>query len=395
MNDNHTMSQRCITCGDDGARVFFAMHDVPTHCNLLFASRAEALAVSRGDLVLAFCPACGHVFNTAFDPARMHYTQQYENSLHFSPRFQQFVEALAARLVESYDLHGKTIVDIGCGKGDFLKLICGLGGNQGVGFDPSYVFDGSEPAHLRFVQDFYSEQYVDVPADLVCCRQVLEHIEDPASFVAMVKRAAGASQHNGVRIFFEVPNVLYTLRDMGIWDLIYEHVSYFSPTSLARIFERQGMRVLGVDEVYGGQFLTLHAALDGEPGGPVAPGSAPDELAELVDAFGANYGEKLAHWRAWLAGLVESGRRAVVWGAGSKGVTFLNALRAADEISAVVDINPRKQGMFVAGTGQPIVPPEALRELCPDAVLIMNPLYASEIESTVRKLGLTPDVRVV
>jgi SAM-dependent methyltransferase len=367
------------------------MCDVPTHCNLLFPDRAQAVVVSRGDLMLAFCSACGHLFNTAFDPARMHYTQQYENSLHFSPRFQQFVEAQAAGLVKRYDLHGKTVVDIGCGKGDFLKLICGLGENQGVGFDPSYVFDGSEPPHLRFVQDFYSEKYVDVPADLVCCRQVLEHIEDPARFVAMVKRAAGA--HAGVRIFFEVPNALYTLRDMGIWDLIYEHVSYFSPTSLARTFERQGMHVLDVSEVYGGQFLTLEAALDG--GQAASPEGVPGELSALVEAFAAGYDQKLSHWREWLAQLKAEGRRAVVWGAGSKGVTFLNALRASDEVSAVVDINPRKQGMFVAGAGQRIVPPDALPALRPDAVLIMNPLYVSEIQSTVHSLGLTPDFHVV
>ncbi|MCC7207429.1 MAG: methyltransferase domain-containing protein [Anaerolineae bacterium] len=373
------------------------MRNVPTHCNLLFSERAEALAVARGDLVLAFCPACGHVFNTAFDPSRMHYTQQYENSLHFSPRFQQFVEAQAAGLIARYDLHGKTIVDVGCGKGDFLKLICEMGGNHGVGFDPSYVFDGAEPPHVRFVQDFYSEKHTDVPADLVCCRQVLEHIEDPARFVAMVKRAAGARQANhdqgGVRIFFEVPNVLYTLRDLGIWDLIYEHVSYFSPASLRRLFEGQGMRVLDVAEVYGGQFLTLDAALDGAPGD--APAPLDSALPALVETFAASYAQKLAGWRAWLAGLRAAGGKAVAWGAGSKGVTFLNVLGAGDEVSAIVDINPRKQGMLVAGTGQRIVPPDALPELRPDAVLIMNPLYVSEIQSTVHGLGLKPDFHVV
>lgn len=395
MTSINTLPNTCIACGAVNARIFFEMRGVPTHCNLLFTDRAEALAVPRGDLVLAFCPACGHIFNAAFDPARMRYTQQYENSLHFSPRFQEFVEAQAAGLIERYDLHGKTIIDIGCGKGDFLKLICGLGNNRGVGFDPSYVFDGTEPSHLRFVQDFYSEKYTDIPADLVCCRQVLEHIEDPARFVAMVKRAAGARE--GVRVFFEAPNALYTLRDMGIWDLIYEHVSYFSPTSLARTFERQGMHVLGVAEVYGGQFLTLDAALDS--GQAIAPGSAPDsapsELTALVDAFAANYDQKLAQWREWLGGLRESGRRAVVWGAGSKGVTFLNALHASDEICAVVDINPRKQGMFVAGAGQPIVSPAELPALRPEAVLIMNPLYAPEIQATAHHLGLKPSFHVV
>ena len=81
---------------------------------------------------------------------------------------------------------------------------------------------------------------------------------------------------------------------------------------------------------------------------------------------------------------------AVVWGAGSKGVTFLNLMNATDVITHVVDINPRKQGMFVAGTGQPIIGPEQLTEVKPDLVLIMNPLYKDEIANQVRSLGLNP-----
>jgi FlaA1/EpsC-like NDP-sugar epimerase len=90
--------------------------------------------------------------------------------------------------------------------------------------------------------------------------------------------------------------------------------------------------------------------------------------------------------------MVRTGQRAVVWGAGSKGVTFLNALQARDPIGHVVDINPRKQGMYVAGTGQQIVAPEFLKEARPDVVIVMNPVYEDEIRRWVGELGLTPDL---
>ena len=76
----------------------------------------------------------------------MEYTQSYENSLHFSPGFQKFAADLADRLITRYNLRGKDVIDIGCGKGDFLKLICARGGNRGVGFDPSYVPDPADSA---------------------------------------------------------------------------------------------------------------------------------------------------------------------------------------------------------------------------------------------------------
>ena len=63
-------------------------------------------------------------FNTAFDGALADYTGAYENSLHYSPTFRRYAEEQAATIVDRYDLHYKTIVEIGCGDAYFLKLLC-------------------------------------------------------------------------------------------------------------------------------------------------------------------------------------------------------------------------------------------------------------------------------
>jgi ABC-type hemin transport system substrate-binding protein len=75
-----------------------------------------------------------------------------------------------------------------------------------------------------------------------------------------------------------------------------------------------------------------------------------------------------------------------------RSVSFLSAIKAADTVAAVVDISPRKHGQHVAGTGHKVIPPEALRDLKPDMVIIMNPIYKDEIGETVRQLGLTAEV---
>jgi hypothetical protein len=54
----------------------------------------------------------------------------------------------------------------------------------------------------------------------------------------------------------------------------------------------------------------------------------------------------------------------------------------------VVDINPRKHGMYVPGSGQQIVPPEFLKEYRPDAVIVMNSIYRNEIRSWTTALGV-------
>lgn len=383
----------CPVCGSRRLVAFFDLPNVPVHANLLWPARESARAAPRGDIRLAFCLECAHIFNTAFDPARMVYTEQYENSLHFSPRFQDYARALAERLVERYDLHGADIVEIGSGQGDFLTLLCELGGNRGVGFDPSYAGStGKQTASpVRIVKDYYSERYAGIPADLIVSRHTLEHLEKPRELAEMLRRAIVARP---TVVFFEVPNALFTLRGLSIWDLIFEHVSYFTPASLRRLFAAAGFEILDVSETYGGQFLTIEArpAANGRPAAVERPAAEIDSLRADVRDFVDRYQAKMAVWSGQMEDVRRAGRRAVVWGAGSKGVTFLNILPAADAIEYVVDINPRKHGMYVAGAGQRIVPPEALRDICPDVIVLMNPIYREEVEAAVRGLGLKAEI---
>ena len=379
-------------CPESEVLPLIQLEQVPVHCNVLWPTREAAISAPRGDIRLGFFPSCGHTYNLDFDPSVMEYTQEYENSLHFSPRFQEYATALANGLIEKYDLKNKDIVEIGAGKGDFLIMLCATTGNRGWGYDPSYVPEpGYTAPNVTFIQDFYTEKYTSQQADLIICRHVLEHIEDPDAFIAQVRRAVGDQQ---TVVFFEVPNSLWTLREGGIWDIIYEHCSYFSPLSLAHLFRQNGFRVLAVNEVFGGQFLTIEATPD-DNASTAQDFSA--ELRALTDdarAFAGNYQAKRDEWQGRLGSLAAEGKRGVVWGAGSKGVTFLNVLNARDVIAAIVDINPRKQGKFVAGTGQPIVSPAELKVLNPDFVIIMNANYREEIGRLLDKAGIEAEIFV-
>lgn len=381
-------------CGETAAIELIEMRDLPVHCNVLWPTREDALNAPRGNIRLGYFPGCGHTYNLDFDPSLMEYTQEYENSLHFSAVFQEYAEALAAGLVERYDLRGKDIVEIGAGKGDFLIMLSRLGDNRGWGYDPSYVPDEGYTADgVTFIEDFYTEKYTDQQADLIVCRHVLEHIEDPDAFIDQVRRAVG-DRPNTV-VFFEVPNSLWTLSRAGIWDVIYEHCSYFSPMSLAHLFEAHGFRVLALNEVFGGQFVAIEAApADGTPVYESRWQMGLPQLTADALAFAANFRAKADEWRGRVATLTAEGKRGVVWGAGSKGVTFLNVIQPGEVISYIVDINPRKQGKFVGGTGQEIVAPEFLSAYQPDFVIIMNANYREEIGRTLGELGVAAEILV-
>lgn len=397
-NFDTAIDTRCVVCDTPGCTSLLNIYDIPIHCNRLWNSKEGAENAATGSMNLVFCNHCGHVFNKDFDPRKMDYDPDYENSLHYSPRFQEYADSLAQGLIDKFSLHGKNIIEIGCGKGDFLKSLCQLGNNTGVGFDPSFEDnrDGQSQENFVVVKDFYSDKYSSYGADLICCRHVLEHIQYPAVLLDTVKKAIGDRFESIV--FFEVPDGAFTLKDMGIWDLIYEHCSYFTSTSLAYIFSKNGYTVLGQESSFGGQFLGIEAKLNAsgqEPNNANFKLSKEAELTKAASRFAVNYNEKVNHWKKQLAHYANEGKKVALWGAGSKGVTFLNVMKLFGQIDYIVDINPHKQGRFVAGSGQQIVSPEFLKEYKPDIVLVMNPIYQKEIQDTLNKLGLSTTCHAV
>lgn len=379
----------CPACGDMHVRIFYEAENVPVHSVLLMQTREQALTYPKGTIRLGFCEGCGFITNTAFDSTLHEYSSRYEETQSFSPTFTAFHHSLAQRLVERYNLRGKDIIEIGCGKGEFLRLLCDLGNNRGIGVDPAYVPERNPGTdRVRFIKDLYSEKYAYLKGDFIVCKMTLEHIQPVYEFVRMVRRSIGAKA--AATIFFQIPNGTYILRDVAFWDVYYEHCSYFSKGSLARLFRRCGFDVLALSTEYGDQYLTI----DARPAEEMSNAHLPDEddmteLRRLVQHFVRSYPDKLRRWRERFMRLVHERKKVVLWGAGSKGVAFLTALNISHEMMPyAVDINPYKHGTFLAGSGQEIVAPAFLAEYRPDTVIIMNPIYEPEIRRTLSALGV-------
>lgn len=367
---------------------------MPVFCNVLWGTREEAVSCARGDIELVYCPDCTLIANAAFDPDRVDYTPRYDNTLTHSAHFREYQRDLAERLVEGLALRDRTVIEVGSGKGDFLLLLAEVGNVRGVGFDPSY-----EPrreveesgGRVRIVRDYYSDRYADHGGDAVVCRQVLEHISPPSRLLDGLRRAIG--DRTGVPVFFEVPNALYTLENVFVWDVIYEHPSYFTPGALRVLFTRCGFTVDRVEEEFGGQYLGVTARSASGRSEVAVPEPEREQVAQRVRAFARTVEELVARWSDELATLAAAGERVAVWGAGSKGVTFLNLVDRDGHVSCAVDLNPGKQGRFVPGSGQEIVGPSALPDRRPDHILVMNPLYEKEIRAKLHDLGVEATVR--
>jgi hypothetical protein len=385
------MTVTCPNCHTYGAETFYQVRQVPVHSVLQLESRAEALAYPRGDIDLAHCPACGFVFNAIFDADVHEYSARYESTQRFSRMFSAFATQQARELVDRWGIRGKTVIEIGCGQGEFLTQVCELGENRGLGFDPAYraePLDSPAADRIQFIADFYGEAYAHHRADAVICKMTLEHIDRTYEFMQTVRRSVTSPD---TLVFFQVPNGRYVLDDLAFWDVYYEHCSYFTLGSLARLFRQTHFEVLALETIYDNQYITIVA----KPAPAATVAALPEEndldaIAASVAHFRQNAPARIAHWRDMLRGLHAAGQRVVLWGGGSKGVTFLNACGLADAVEYVVDVNPNKAGMFMAGTGQQIVSPAFLTDYRPDAVVVMNPIYCDEIAQDLAALGLQP-----
>lgn len=391
MPESPAITNTCPVCGSIKLEVFFEVSHAPVHCGLLWQDRQAALDAPVGDISLALCLECSHVFNQRFDPDLMKYDQPYDNSLFFSPRFQEYARNQADRVIETYDIHKKNIIEVGSGKGDFLQLICERGDNHGVGFDPSYTPIPGKKIHserVEFIADYYSDRYAWLPADLIYSRHTLEHIDRPVEFLSSLRRTVDT--HLQSVVFLEVPNFNFTRGDIRPWDILYEHCSYYNSDSLSFVCRRSGFEVLQVSAAFEGQFLTIDArSFSTDPPHPSPIPLPPSrETIRSAKAFSQNYRKYFQDWQEKITDIHDRGLKTVIWGAGAKGLSFLTMLNIQGEISYVVDINPGKWGKYMPRTGQEIISPEILRTYRPEAIIIMNPIYQTEIKQTVDIMGL-------
>jgi SAM-dependent methyltransferase len=374
-------------CSADATVEFLSRPSVPVHQNLLLADAASARSIARGRLSLHLCTQCGFVFNAAFDPGLLDYGQQYDNSQTCSGAFSTHVDGLVQRLVDG-GVRDCRVVEVGCGKGTFLRRLVARedAGVVGYGFDPTY--EGPETdldGRLRFYRTFYDERAAALPADVVVCRHVIEHVPDPLALLWSVRGALAASA--AARVFFETPCVEWILRFGVTWDFFYEHCSLFTAASLAATLTRAGFEVIAVDHVFGGQYLWLEGRVAGTEPARFAAESRVGALELLARDFGRHERRRVEAWRAHLRRHKTAGPIAV-WGAGAKGVTFCNLTDPECElISCVVDVNPAKQGKFIAGTGHPIVAPERFEAEAGSVALVLNPNYFAEIADYLAQRG--------
>lgn len=332
-----------------GNRVLYRQDRLPIFQNRMYETAEAGIGCPHGDIRLVQDDATGLVYNEAFRPELMIYDEHYQNEQSVSEPFRVHLNEIARLVLR--ELGNSELIEVGCGKGFFLQLMRGQGA-QITGFDPTY--EGNDPA----IRKTYFNAAQQMAGKGMVLRHVLEHVPDPFAFLTAIKVANGG----GGLIYIEVPCLDWIIDNRAWFDSYYEHVNYFRKSDFHRMFGR----VVHAENTFGGQYLSIVADLATLR----VPAAHTEGRVDLPNDF-------------MLSIPSTEVQGATVWGGASKGVIFaLLCERAGHPVAQVIDINPAKQGKYIAATGLRIKSPaEALAGLAAESpIYVMNSNYLAEIK---------------
>ena len=221
--------------------------------------------------------------------------------------------------------------------------------------------------NVNIIKEYFTKDSLDLNSDLVILRHTLEHIKNPLEFLHSIAEACG---YKG-KVFVEVPDFNWIIRNKAFWDIFHEHCNYFTFESLGSIFTKSEQGSL-----FEGQYMYLLADME-----DLQSKARPTNVDFLHQKN--VFLEQLEKYREF----VKTRHNVLVWGAGAKGVTFVNLVDPDREhVSFVVDINPKKQNKYIGKTAHKIIAPEVLSGLQGRDILVMNGNYLGEIKKSLGKM---------
>ena len=334
---------------------------------------ADGLGEDEGaDLQVLQCAACGLV-QLAGEPVPYHrdvIRAAAVSDVVLAANHRQF-----AAFVDRYGLTGARVLEVGCGRGEFLSVLAGLDVQAfGLEHDADAVAACTAEG-LRVTQGYPGEaprRLLGAPFDAFLLLMFLEHMPEPGAAL----RAIAAELAPGAVGLVEVPNLDMVLRRALFSEFIADHLLYFTAATLRTTLELNGFEVLETAETRDDYVLSAvvrkRCALD-----LAAFSAARDKLTAGLHAF-------LDHFPA---GAV------AVWGAGHQALAVIALTGSAARIRYVVDSAPFKQGRFTPATHLPVVAPEALTSDPVEAVVVMAASYSDEVVGILRE-RFDPDLRV-
>lgn len=400
------MNMTCIACGH-ALSPLMTLDDMPASAQNIPA--ASELAEDHPlSLTLCQCPSCGLV---QFDTEPVDY---YRDVIRAGGgtrtmtrlRHEEYARLLTA--MQEHHIHGRRIVEVGCGRGEFLHMwqnlaedpegAAALARDQerdplsgqpnaaplhlvGLEHKPSLVEEANAVADKKYrVYEGFATgdvRYPEGPFDAFVQFNFLEHQPDPCDMLRNIGRNL-KPQAIGL---ITVPSFEYILRYNGYYELLRDHIANYTEFTLQKLLQDCGFELLSMDLVNRDTIEAIVRKAD------------PDELSELhysgrlidVSALRDSYDRLSASVNAHIDHLSESHRTMAIWGASHQGFTLAATTKLGGRVEYIIDSAPFKQGRFSPASHIPIVAPDYAVAHPVDEILIVAPGYTDEIAGIIRE----------
>ncbi len=376
----------CRICGNATLTPVLSLGLMPP-VNSYLSGAAEVAAEKKHPLAIALCPDCTHVQLThMLDPKDV-----FEHYLYFSAMSETIVKwgvALAERYVTEISLKKDDLVaELASNDGCILKPFkahCRIHGVEPAKNIAEVANKDGIPTTAEFFNLALAKKLKEEvgPAKLILARNVVAHVPEVVDFVKGVKHWLA---EDGI-FHMEAP-YLQPMVDHLEFDTIYhEHLSYFSVTSLQRLFKEAGLVLWDVEEIplHGGS-LIARGKRSGEPKPSVAKWLQAEKDSGLntmpvLKKFAEGTEKLRDELPRFLRELKSKGASMAAYGAAAKGVVLSNYCGLDGKFfDLVADRSPHKQNRLMPGTHVPITTPQALIDARPDYVVVLAWNFFDEI----------------
>jgi SAM-dependent methyltransferase len=358
---------KCRSCGGQSFGEVIDLGLMPLVNNLLAIPTQHC---ERWPLKVVFCRACSLAQLTETPPPG----SLFDEYLYFSSQSRTMV-AHAGTLVEKFVKPDLNVVEIASNDGYLLGQARDRGARV-LGIDPArniaeHANRQGVPTRCAYFNQVVATEIANIwgHADVMFANNVLAHVPDPNEIAAGIKNLLAPA---GVA-HIEVPYVVRMIESCAFDTIYHEHYSYFSMSSLQAMFNRHDLRITDVEliDIHGGS-LHLHVAHEGDDSRARRMCDDERRLGIFDDAFYADFTSRVNHLKGALDNTLNGFNTLGGYGAAAKGVVLMNYFGLDDQrIRWVVDVSPHKQGKYIPGTKQKIVPPSVLVESKPEAALLL------------------------
>ncbi len=329
------------------------------------------------DLNLCQCSGCGLV---QFDCEPVPY---YKDSTRAGERCEALISLRQAQyrhLIETYHLQGKKILEVGAGKGGFLKTLKEMKeyGIQEYGLEHNadFVKIAREKEGVNVCQGYTESPEMKIPGgpfDAFLSFAYPARLIEPNTMLQCVSNNLVES---GVGLIM-VPSLEHLLKPGGFYDITRDHIAYYSEDALRFLLQKNGFDVLEHGEV---SQLYIYAIVKKRDPYPMA------EIWSDVEPLAVKA-------RDFVQKATVDGKRLAVWCAGHFAFTLLSTAGIGNKVSYIIDNAEFKQGFYSPGSHVPIVGAEHYQKEPVETILILGPIYVDEIVKEIRR-KCSPDVMV-